>query len=78
MMNELLFVDVSCWVLLLQSTLCMVLGLLGSFLLRRQAARAHQALVTLPDEHKATIASCPQGIIKTAFTRAFALRSAVF
>jgi beta-lactamase regulating signal transducer with metallopeptidase domain len=45
MIDKLFSMDVSWWVLLVQSTLCMVLGLLGSFLLRRQAARAHQALM---------------------------------
>lgn len=37
--------DLSGWTLLWQSSLCMLLGLLGSFLFRRQAARAHQVLM---------------------------------
>jgi len=45
MIDKLFSMDLSWWVLLVQSTLCMVLGLLGSFLLRRQPARAHQALM---------------------------------
>jgi len=45
MISGLFSSDVSWWVLLLQSTACMVLGLAGSFIVRRQAARAHQILM---------------------------------
>ena len=45
MIHDLFPNDMSWGWLLAQSTLCMALGLLGSFAFRRQAARAHQALL---------------------------------
>jgi len=45
-MNSGLFsINLPWWILLLQSTVCLMLGLMGSFLFRRKAARAHQALM---------------------------------
>ncbi|MBN1806322.1 MAG: hypothetical protein JW837_13825 [Sedimentisphaerales bacterium] len=45
-MNSGLFsTNLSWWLLLLQSTIFMALGLTGSFLFKRRAARAHQALL---------------------------------
>ncbi len=45
MISELFAGEVSWWLLLLQSTVCMVLGLIASFCFKRQAARAHQILM---------------------------------
>ena len=45
MSSELFSDNLSWWILLLQSTVCMTLGLMGSFLFKRRAARAHQALL---------------------------------
>ena len=45
MISELFSGDWSWWVPLLQSTVCMMLGIVGSFLFKRRAARAHQVLM---------------------------------